>query len=174
MVKFLSWLLWTYALLKLIHLVLSRRPSDRQPTIRERLSSGEPILFTVAFVLSVPVPMLISWQLHRGYTQGLEQATDCYGKIAAASALPSVKNNVGPWRLYEAADRADALAGRAGALLAFEHAAVKKALSNKKQLYARRFAAPAAADTGKSLQAEAEVRQCLKILPEIELSPSWL
>jgi hypothetical protein len=158
-------------MLKLIHLALGGRP----PTIRERLLGGEPILFAVAFVLSVPVPLWMSWQLHRGYTHGFQLASDCYGRFAAVSALPGTKTKIDPLRLYQAADSAESLAKRAGELLGFRRDVVTAALSNKTHLYTRRYAALTRAGAPrKAFEQEAEVRHCFKTLQDIELSPPWL
>jgi hypothetical protein len=176
-VKYFTWLFWTYAILKLIHLVLgSRGGADvRRVTVRERLVGGEPILFAVAFVLCVPVPLWIRSQLHRGYTHGFQLATDCYGRFAAGSALPSIRDKMGSWSLYEAAEGAESLAKLTGQLLNFIDQAVTVALSHKTHLYERQYAALAQTrDIRKVSEEQAGVRHCFKKLQDIEVSPPWL
>ena len=176
MVKYLTWLFWAYVMLKLIHVVLGGRGgADAPPTLRERLLGGEPMLFAAAFVMSVLVPLWVSSQLHRGYTQGFQLATDCYGRIAASSAVPGIRDKIGPWRLYEASDRAQSLAKLTGQLLDVKHDLVTAALSDRAHLYARRYAAVARMDDSrKDSGPEAEVRHCFKTLQDIQVSPPWL
>jgi len=173
MVKCLIWLFWAYLMLKLIHLGLGGRGGSRDAplTIRERLLGGEPILFAVAFILSVPVPLAISWQLHRGYLHGFQLATDCYGRLAAAGALPGIGNKIDRYRLYQAADSAESLAKRAGQFMDFRRDLVTAALADTTRHYA---ALTRTADPRKIVEQEAEVRRCFKKLPDVELSPPWL
>jgi len=177
MAKYLVWLFWAYVALKLIHLMLGRGSgSDGGPlTIRERVVGGEPILFAVAFLLSVPVPMWISGQLHRGYAQGFQRATDCYGRFAAGSALPGIRNEFDRYRLYQGVDGAESLAQRAGQLLDLKHDVVTAVLANKTHLFARRYAAlTRAGEPRQVIEQEEAVRHCFKTLQDIQLSPPWL
>lgn len=177
MVRYLAWLLGTYVMLKLIHVVLGGRAGidDAPPRLRQRLLGGEPALFAAAFLMSVPVPLLIKAQLHRGYARGFQLATDCYGRIAASRAVPRIRDKIGPWKLYEASDRAQSLARLTGQLLDFKHDIVTAALSNKTHLYARRYAALTWAENSQGgFEQEAAVRSCFKTLQDIEVSPPWL
>lgn len=104
MVKAAYWLLCTYLTLKLIQFVFGGRPGFRTIELgfRERLMRGEPILFAVAFALSVPTALWSSWFVHRGYSRAFRHATDCYGRLRALDELADVAKRADAYRVYNA------------------------------------------------------------------------
>jgi ABC-type multidrug transport system ATPase subunit len=103
MVKTFVALLGTYLTLKLIQYAVGGQPGyrDVDPTLREQLLRGEPILFAVAFALSVPAALWSNWYFHRLYTRGLGASTDCYGKLRALNELPAVSRSFDPYTIFD-------------------------------------------------------------------------
>ncbi len=142
MIKAAVWLFCTYLTLKLIQFFFGDRPGFRKIplSLREKLLRGEPLLFAIAFAISVPAALWSSRFLHQGYTRAFEHATDCYGKLRAVDALADVGKRVDAYQVYKAVLGAQGAAFLAAQSLKLEPAVVNKALTDKMDFYARRYA----------------------------------
>lgn len=168
MVKAITWLLCTYLVLKLIQFVFGGQPGFREiePGFREKLLRGEPILFAVAFTLSVPTAIWSSRYLHRGYSRGFQLSTDCYGKLRALNELPDVRRRFDAWRIYEASGAAEHVAALAGQWLKLQPDVVSKTLTDKMRFYSRQYVLLARRGDRQKLRAEAAaVERCLNESP---------
>ena len=164
MVKVVTWLLCTYLTLKLIQYVFGGQPGfrDVEPTFREKLLRGEPILFAVAFALSVPAALWSTWYFHRGYTRGLEVSTNCYGQLRALNQLPAVSTNFDPYTIYDGVGGAEQTARIAGDGLGLKPAVVSKLLADKVRLFSGRYALLARQSDRREIQDEtAAIKHCL-------------
>ena len=105
MVKALQWLLCFYLMLKLIQYFLVARPGfgNVEPSFREKLLRGEPVLFIVACAISVPTALWSSWYFQRNYQRGLEHSADCYGKLGAVSHLRDVETEFDALQVFQSA-----------------------------------------------------------------------
>ena len=116
-VKALQWLLCTYLVLKFLQYFFVGRSGFRatEPSFRDKLVRGEPLLFIVACAISVPTALWTSWYFQRGYEGGLARAADCYGKLSALNELDDVAHEFDALRVYrqvKAAAGATAMAAR--------------------------------------------------------------
>ena len=116
-VKALQWLLCTYLVLKFLQYFFVGRSGFRatEPSFRDKLMRGEPLLFIVACAISVPTALWTSWYFQRGYEGGLARAADCYGKLSALNELDDVAHEFDALRVYrqvKAAAGATAMAAR--------------------------------------------------------------
>jgi hypothetical protein len=168
MVKVVTWLLCTYLTLKLIQYVFGGQPGfrDVEPTFREKLLRGEPILFAVAFALCVPAALWSNWYFHRLYTRGLETSTDCYGKLRALNELPAVSRSFDPYTIYDRVDWAEQTARISGDGLGLQPAVVSKALADRARLFSARYAALAREGDRRKIEGQtAEIKDC--VLPNL-------
>jgi hypothetical protein len=140
--KAVTWLLCTYLALKGVQYVFGGRPGfrDIEPTLREKLLRGEPVLFAIAFALSVPVALWSSWYFHRGYTRSLQASTDCYGQLRALNQLPGVARKFDAYSVYDAVGGAELMARIAGEGLELAPIVVSKTLADKTRLFSARYA----------------------------------
>lgn len=171
MVKAAIWLLCAYLTLKLIQYFFGGRPGFDNVSLgfREKLVRGEPILFAVAFALSVPAALWSSWFLHRGYARAYEHATDCYGRLRALDALADVGKRVDAYQVYKAAVGAQGAAFLAARSLALTPAVVDEALTGKTGFYGRRYAGLSRQGDPREIRAQTgAVERCLNE-PAIEL-----
>jgi hypothetical protein len=164
MVKAFVALLGTYLTLKLIQYAVGGQPGyrDADPTLREQLLRGEPILFAVAFALSVPAALWSNWYFHRLYTRGLEASTDCYGKLRALNELPAVSRSFDPYTIFDRVGWAEQTARISGDGLGLQPAVVSKALADRARLFSARYAALAReGDRRKTEGQTAKIKHCL-------------
>jgi len=142
MAKAATWLFYTYLALKMIHLVFRARRQFDEPsrTLLQHLRSGEPALFAAAFLLSVPVAVWSSWYFNRGYERVLVHSIDCYGRLAAAEALPTVRRRFGPFKLYDNALGAEGAAGDAADWLNVPRSSTNIRLQASLSIYRKRYA----------------------------------
>ena len=105
MVKALQWLLCFYLMLKLIQYFLVARAGfgNVEPSFREKLLRGEPVLFIVACAISVPTALWSSSYFQRNYQRGLEHSADCYGKLGAVSHLRDVETEFDALQVFQSA-----------------------------------------------------------------------
>ena len=168
MVKAVTWLLCTYLALKLVQFIFGGRPDFREiePGVREKLLRGEPILFAIAFVLTVPLALWSSWSFHRGYSRGFQVSTDCYGKLRALNELPGVGRKFDYWSIYQAAGGAEQVAAIAGEELDLEPAFVSKTLADKMRFYSGRYALLARQGDRRKIRDEvAAIERCFAEAP---------
>lgn len=168
MVKCLIWLFWTYLTLKLIQWVFGSRPRawEPAPSFRQKLLRGEPILFAIAFALSVPTALASGWYLHRGYTRALEQSADCYGRLRAIDRLPEVRSRFDAYQVFQVVQGAEQGAAIAGQWLGLEPARVTRMLAQKMRFYGGRYAVLARRDDDPAEADEAAaIARCLREPP---------
>ena len=165
MVKCITWLFWTYLTLKLIQWVFGSRPGvrDAPPTLRQRLLRGEPLLFAIAFALSVPTALLSSWYLHRSYSRSLEFATDCYGRLRALDQLPDIRRKFDAYEVDRVVQGAEGSAAISGQALDLEPAHITGKLAEKMRFHTGRYAALARAGDHQAQTVEAAaITRCLQ------------
>jgi len=165
MAKAATWLFYTYLALKMIHLVFgARRPVDEPPrALLQRLRSGEPALFAVAFTLSVPLAVWSSWYFNRGYGRGLVHSIDCFGRLGAAEALPPVRRRFDAYALYESALMAEQGAGDAADWLNVPRSSTNIRLQASLSIYRKRYALLARQGSATGIAHETEaIERCLR------------
>jgi hypothetical protein len=143
MVKAVEWLLCAYLMLKLIQYFFVARPgfgTDDEPGVREKLLRGEPLVFIVAFAISVPPALWSSWYFQREYSRGFARSTDCYGRLSALVHLARVETRFDALQVYKTTKRANSSASLAAQWLELSPAFLEKALADKKSYYATRYA----------------------------------
>ena len=143
MVKAIAWLLCAYLVLKLIQYFFVARPgfgTDDDPGVREKLLRGEPLVFLVAFAISVPPALWSSWYFQREYSRGFARSIDCYGRLSAVVNLARVETRFDALQVYNTTKRAKASASLAAQWLELSPASLEKALADKKRFYAARYA----------------------------------
>ena len=168
MVKAITWLLCTYLVLKLIQFAFGGRPGFREvePSFREKLVRGEPILFAVAFALSVPTAIWSSRNLQRSYARGLERSVDCYGKLRALYHLREIDRKYNSFAVLQTVDGREQVAFEAGKVLRVDSGRIAGMLAQKQRYYTNLYSALARQGGRKDLRAEAvAVERCFKESP---------
>ena len=174
MAKAITWLLCTYVALKLIQYVFGGRAGlrDIEPSFREKLLRGEPILFAIAFGLSVPTAIWSSWSSHRSYAFGLGRSVDCYGKLRALYHLPEIDRKFGSFAVMEMADSKQQIAFEAAKGLRLDPRRITAMLAQKQHYYTNRYSALARRGASQDVQAEAvAVERCFRDDPFGPWSP---
>jgi hypothetical protein len=164
MVKAATWLLCTYVTFKLVQLVFGSRPRspDHNPGFRDTLLRGEPLLFGIAFALSVPAALGSDWYLHRGYTRSFARSADCYGRLMALDALPAVRGRFDPYKVYQTIEGAEGSAALVAQSLDMGPALVRTALADRMRFYAKLYPGLARQADRRTIEREADaVRNCL-------------
>jgi len=168
MVKAITWLLCTYLVLKFVQFVFGGRSDfrDIEPSFRERLLRGEPILFAIAFALSVPTAIWSSWHLQRSYARGLERSIDCYGKLRALYHLPEIGRKYNSFAVLQIVDGREQVAFEAGKALRVGSGRISGMLAQKQRYYTSRYSVLARQGGPKDLRAEAvAVERCFRESP---------
>lgn len=100
-------LLLVYAALKAARLAfITGTGFDRRPiSFGQRLRSGEPVLFVLAVLLSVPPALGATWYHKRKFTAILQNSTACYGRIGAFKDVPGIARTNGESAIYDAFER---------------------------------------------------------------------
>ena len=163
MIKCLVWLGCTYLTLKFIQVVFVSWPvmSDAAPTLRQRLVRGEPILFSVAFALSVPTALANSWYLQRGYSRSLERSADCYGRLQALDQLPGLRVRYDPYAIFQTVEAAEQSAVIAGQALDLEPARIAGMLAQRIRFHTQRYAVLARRGQAQTVEV-ATITRCLR------------
>jgi len=158
----------TYLALKLIQFFFGGRPGfrDVEPSFGEKLRQGEPVLFAVAFGLSVPITVWSSWHNNRSSARFLEYSTDCYGRLRALNELPEVQAKFDPYSVFEAGVGAESVAVDAGQWLKVNPTFVTKALASKMRFYKDRYALLARQGSRQDIRDEmAALERCMVPIP---------
>jgi len=158
-------LLCTYLALKLFQFFFGGRPGfrDVEPSFVDKLRQGEPVLFAVAFGLSVPLVLWSNWYTYRSSTRALEYSTDCYGRLRALSELPQVQAKFDPYDIFEAGVGAESIAVDSGQWLKMNPALVTKGLADKMRLYKHRYANLARQGSRLDIRDETEaLKRCVR------------
>lgn len=97
-------LLLVYAALKGARLafVTTSGFGDAPVTFGKRLRSGEPTLFIIALLLSVPPVLGAIWYHKRKFTAILNESTACYGRILAYRNVPEIERTNDESAIYAA------------------------------------------------------------------------
>jgi hypothetical protein len=143
MVKALQWLLCFYLMLKLIQYFLVARPGfgSDEPSLREKLVRGEPIVFIVACAISVPLALWSSWYFQRGYERGLEHSADCYGQLGALRHLRDIESEFDALQVFRSVRSARGAASLASQALDLAPGDADRLMAAKLRLYTQRYAA---------------------------------
>ena len=141
MVKALQWLLCFYLMLKLIQYFLVARPGfgNVEPSFREKLLRGEPVLFIVACAISVPTALWSSWYFQRNYQRGLEHSADCYGKLSALRHLRDVETEFDALQVFQSARTARQAVSVAAQSLELAPDDANRLMADKLRFYTRRY-----------------------------------
>ena len=141
MLKALQWLLCFYLMLKLIQYFLVARPGfgNDEPSFREKLLRGEPIVFLVASAISVPIALWSSWYFQRGYQHGLEHSADCYGRLSALRYLPAVEAEFDALQVFRSGRMARGAVSLAAEAIDIAPQNADRLMTDKSRYYARRY-----------------------------------
>ena len=174
MVKCIIWLLCTYSTLKLVQLAFGSPPvAGEERSFREKILRGEPILFAIAFGLSVPTAIWSSWSSHRSYAFGLGRSVDCYGKLRAVYHLPEIGRKLQSYAVMEMIDSKQQIAFEAGGALRIDPRRITAMLAQKQHYYTNRYSALARRGASQDVQAEAvAVERCFRDDPFGPWSPA--
>ena len=163
--KAVQWLLCTYLVLKLIQYFLAARPGfgTDEPTFREKLLRGEPILFIVACAISVPTALWSTWYFQRGYQRGLEHSADCYGQLRAVSHLRDVETEFDALDVFRTARVARREASLAARSLELTPADANRLMADKLHFYAGRYSTVTRQRDRREIRAQAgAIERCLR------------
>ena len=163
-VKALQWLLCTYLVLKFLQYFFVGRSGFRatEPSFRDKLVRGEPLLFIVACAISVPTALWTSWYFQRGYEGGLARAADCYGKLSALNELDDVAHEFDALRVYRQVKAAAGATAMVARELERAPGYADEVLAAKKSFYTQRYSGLSRRGDRGEIQAEAgAVKSCM-------------
>ena len=141
MVKAVQWLLCFYLMLKLIQYFLVARPGfgNVEPSFREKLLRGEPIVFMVACAISVPPALWSGWYFPRMHQRDLERSADCYGKLGAVRHLRDVETRFDALQVFRAVRTAEHAVSHAAQSLELAPEDANRLMADKLRFYTQRY-----------------------------------
>ena len=164
MVRALEWLLCFYLMLKLIQYFVVAQPGFRnvEPSFREKLLRGEPILFIVAFTISVPIALWSSWYIPRAYQRSLEHSADCYGKLGALRRLRDVETEFDALQVLRSVRTARQIVSRSAQSLELAPEDANRLMADKLRFYTRRYSTLTQQGDRQEIRAQsAAIERCL-------------
>ena len=167
MVKALQWLLCFYLMLKLIQYFFVAQPGFRnvEPSYREKLLRGEPIVFMVACAISVPPALWSSWYIPRGYQRGLERSADCYGKLGALIHLRDVETEFDALQVFRTVRTARQIVSDSAQSLELAPEDANRLMADKLRFYTRRYSNLTQQGDRQEIRAQAAaIERCLSEL----------
>ena len=164
MVKAVQWLLCFYLMLKLIQYFFVAQPGFRsvEPSFRDKLLRGEPILFIVACAISVPIALWSSWYFPRGYQRDLEHSADCYGKLGALIHLRDVETEFDALQVFRSVRTARQSVWLAAEALELAPEDANRLMADKLRSYTRRYSTLTRQRDRQKLRAQAAaIERCM-------------
>ena len=164
MLKALQWLLCFYLMLKLIQYFLVARPGfgNDEPSFREKLLRGEPILFIVACAISVPPALWSSWYFPRSYQRDLERSADCYGKLGALRRLRDVETEFDALQVFRSVRTARQIVSHSAQSLELAPEDANRLMADKLRFYTRRYSTLTRQRDRQKLRAQAAaIERCM-------------
>jgi hypothetical protein len=164
LVKSVTWLFWTYLTLKVIHLAFGRDPGVRDApwTVRRRLLRGEPWLFAIAFLISVPAAVISVRYFHHAHQRGFAHAVGCYGRLRNLNALPHVRGRFDAFKVYDVIVSDEWAANEGGRWLGVDRGRIDHALTQQMRSYAERYSAVARRGPAAEAAEIPAIEECLK------------
>lgn len=166
MLKAAYWSLCTYLVLKLVQYFFVARPGFQkaEPSVRQKLIRGEPIVFIVACALAVSVVLGSRTYVQRGYERVLQHSADCYGRMSALPHLRDVEAQLDALQLFRSvrAARHAVLVAAQSLQLPASHA--DRLMAAKLRFYTRRYSTVARQVDRQTMRAEAAaIDRCLSV-----------
>jgi hypothetical protein len=166
MVKAAYWSLCTYLVFKLIQYFFVARPGFQkdEPSVRQKLLRGEPIVFIVACVVTVPAVLGSIWYLQRGYERGLQHSADCYGKMGALPHLRAVEAQFDALQLFRSVRDARHAVLLAAQSLELAPDDADRLLAERLGFHTRRYSTVRRQDDRQAMRAVAiAIERCLSV-----------
>jgi hypothetical protein len=164
MAKAAQWLLCAYLVLKFLQYFFVGRPGfgDTEPSFREKLLRGEPMLFIVACAIAVPTALGSSWYFQRGYGRGMQHSADCYGKVAALRNLGDVEAEFDGLKVYRFVQLARGAVSTAAESLELTPDDAHKLMADKLSFYTERYSTLSRQGNRQQIRAQAAaIERCM-------------
>ncbi|GAA0269369.1 hypothetical protein GCM10009127_06610 [Alteraurantiacibacter aestuarii] len=164
MAKALLWSLCTYLVLKFLQYFFVARPGfgTAEPTFRDKLLRGEPLLFIVACALAVPAALWSTWYFQRGFERGLEHSADCFGRVGALQSLGELEREFDPLRVSRGVQAARQSVFQAEEWLELTPDDAEKLMADKLNFYTRRYSTLSRQGDRREIRAlAAAIERCL-------------
>jgi len=166
-VKAAQWLFCFYLMLKLIQYFVVAQPGFRnvEPSFREKLLRGEPIVFIVACAISVPIALWSSWYIPRAYQRSLEHSADCYGKLGALIHLRDVETEFDALQVFRSVRTARQIVSHSAQSLELAPEDANRLMADKLRLYRQRYSTLTRQGDRREIRAHAAaIKRCLREL----------
>ena len=165
MLKAALWFLCAYAVLKLLQVFFVPAPGfgKAEPSFRQRLLRGEPIVFLVACALSVPAALWSTSDVENGYARRLEWSVDCYGRLRALTSLGEVETTFDALEVLKTIQFQERSASWAARSLELAPAEASKLMAERLDFYTRRYAALSRQGDRREIRAQAAaIERCIR------------
>jgi len=164
MAKAVQWLLCTYLALKFVQFFFVARPGfgRPEPGFGQKLLRGEPVVFLVACVSSVPAAIWSTQYFQNGFERGLERSVDCYGRASAVEHLGAAARRFDSLRVFKFSKLAKRSALNAAQALTPARADAEKLMADRLSFYTQRYSTLRRRGDERGIRAQTTaIRRCM-------------